>query len=395
MTAMRGLWDMEPPLLCVPRHIVTRGRRSQNAHARTARARCAAPLPPCPGGRRCFISAMSRASDNPADPFKKALTETTKVMADDAELAVSFSVDPPGMTGDAMRLPQVTRRMTRDEVLAGARHRRRLRAQAAVPQRRHACALHAAGPDGARPLRGDGDRALRGGGRKHMPGTASNIDARIAHEAERKGYAQIRSQAEAPLPVAAGYLIRQMATGGRCPRAPRRSPTCGGPSSNPRPAARWRGSKCAGRPAAFARFARKVIEDLGYGDQLGDDPDDQGEEGGKRRGGRGRRPREPRFPGRQEEQDDSDAAEDGPRQESAEMEAVYDDSAEDELAEETEAPQAEAPPEPPVPPPHSDADPELHRLRHRFRRGGDRRGSGRSPPSWNACAPISTSSSSR
>ena len=56
-------------------------------------------------------------SDNPADPFKKALAEATKVLAEDPELAVSYSVDPPGMTGDGVRLPQVTRRMTRDEVL--------------------------------------------------------------------------------------------------------------------------------------------------------------------------------------------------------------------------------------------------------------------------------------
>ena len=35
---------------------------------------------------------MSKPSDNPADPFKKALAETTKVMADDADLAVSFEV---------------------------------------------------------------------------------------------------------------------------------------------------------------------------------------------------------------------------------------------------------------------------------------------------------------
>ena len=58
-----------------------------------------------------------KKSDNPADAFKKALAEATKVMADDAELNVSYSVDPSGLSGDAMRLPQVSRRMTRDEVL--------------------------------------------------------------------------------------------------------------------------------------------------------------------------------------------------------------------------------------------------------------------------------------
>ncbi len=60
---------------------------------------------------------MNKPTDNPADPFKKALAEATKTLADDADLSVTYSVDPPGATNDAVRLPQVTRRMTRDEVL--------------------------------------------------------------------------------------------------------------------------------------------------------------------------------------------------------------------------------------------------------------------------------------
>ena len=60
---------------------------------------------------------MKKPTDNPADPFKKALAETTRVMADDPELGVTYSVDPPGQTGDSVRLPQISRRMTREEVL--------------------------------------------------------------------------------------------------------------------------------------------------------------------------------------------------------------------------------------------------------------------------------------
>ena len=60
---------------------------------------------------------MSKPGDNPADPFKKALAEATKVMANDADLNVTYTVDPSGVSGDNMRLPQVSRRMTRDEVL--------------------------------------------------------------------------------------------------------------------------------------------------------------------------------------------------------------------------------------------------------------------------------------
>ena len=39
---------------------------------------------------------MSKPSDNPADPFKKALAEATKVMAHDPELSVTYTVDPSG-----------------------------------------------------------------------------------------------------------------------------------------------------------------------------------------------------------------------------------------------------------------------------------------------------------
>ena len=60
---------------------------------------------------------MSKPVDNPADPFKKALAEATRAMAGEGELTVAYSVDPPGVSAGTMRLPQVTRRMTRNEVL--------------------------------------------------------------------------------------------------------------------------------------------------------------------------------------------------------------------------------------------------------------------------------------
>ena len=302
---------------------------------------------------------MTRATDNPADPFKKALTEATRTLADDPEIAVSFSVDPPGMTADTMRLPQVTRRMTRDEVLLA----RGTADGFALRKRFHNDATHARYmPQGqmARDLYESMETArCEAVGARHMPGTASNIDARIAHDAERKGYSQIRSQAEAPLPVAAGYLIRQIATGRELPRG-------AGTVAD-----LWRGfvEEQAGATletlqdvladqAAFARFARKMIEDLGYGDQLGDDPDDTGDEEEGSDEESADAPENPDSQGDDsQDQDESEAAEDGPRQESAETQAMMDENAEDEMSEDTEAPQAEAPPEPPSPAPFSDADP--------------------------------------
>ena len=45
---------------------------------------------------------MASNSDNPADPFKKALAEATKVMANNPELNVNYTVDPSGISGDSI-----------------------------------------------------------------------------------------------------------------------------------------------------------------------------------------------------------------------------------------------------------------------------------------------------
>ena len=227
---------------------------------------------------------MTKPSDNPADPFKKALAEATRVMADDPDMTVTYSVDPAGMTKDGVRLPQVSRRMTRDEVLLA-----RGTADAFALRRKFhdegVSARYAPIGPLAREIYDAMETArCEAVGARAMPGTAGNIDAKIANEAERKGYGQITSTQDAPLPVAAGYLVRHLATGREMPRG----------AANVMEL--WRGfiedqaggtldnlDEVLADQAAFARLARQVISDLGYGDQLGEDPDapddDAGEEG--------------------------------------------------------------------------------------------------------------------
>ena len=119
----------------------------------------------CPNRTSPDLPPMSKPNDNPADPFKKALAEATKVMADDPELNVSYTVDPSGLSGESMRLPQVSRRMTREEVLLARGTADALALQRRVSRRRDPCALRASGRHGAGPLRGDGGRPVRGDGR--------------------------------------------------------------------------------------------------------------------------------------------------------------------------------------------------------------------------------------
>lgn len=305
---------------------------------------------------------MSQRSDNPADAFKKALAEATKVMANDPDLTVSYSVDPSGLTGEAMRLPQVTRRMTREEVMLA----RGTADALALNRRYHNGQTHARyAPQGemARELYEAMETArCEAVGARDMPGTAGNIDVKIKHDALRKGYDQAKQASDIPLATAAGYLVRHLATGRPLPAGADNAMEL------------WRGfiENSAGDTlenlgdklddqANFARFARQMISDLGYGDQLGDDPDsmdddreDEAEEGSEEE-------QDPDSTG-QDDQDEEEA-EGSPeqsqeeQQDQSQAQVSMDEADDQDLGDEAEMPEGDAPMEPPAPQPVSDADP--------------------------------------
>ena len=291
-----------------------------------------------------------------------ALPEATKVMADDPDLAVTYSVDPAGQTTETIRLPQVSRRMTRDEVLLARgtadsfalRHKFHDPKVSAryMPQGQMAQDLYEA-METAR---------IEAVGAEYMPGTAGNIDAKIGTDAQRKGYDQITQASDAPLAVAAGYLIRHLATGRDLPKG----------ADNVMDL--WRGfieDHCGGTldslsdtlndQQAFAKFARQLISDMGYGDQLGDDPDslddDQDEEADEAQDDN---QDEPDSTG--DDESDGEEAEASPeqsqeqQQDASQAQVSMDDQADAEMGEEAEMPEGEAPLEPPAPQPISDAD---------------------------------------
>jgi len=302
-----------------------------------------------------------KPSDNPADPFKKALAEATKTLADDRDVTVSYSVDPPGMTAETMRLPQVSRRMTQDEVLLA-----RGTADAFALRRRHhddgVAARYQPQGQMARDLYEAMENArCEAVGARDMPGTLGNIDAKIAHEADRKGYGQIRAAADAPLAQAAGYLVRHLATGRDLPASAANVMELWRPFIEQQAAGTLDGlNGSLSDQAAFARLARKVIADLGYGDQLGDDPDAEEDDDADQ-------PGEDQDPDtgdsqQSDEQDpeDSDASPERSQeqqQDASQAQVSMDDMADMEDGDEAEMPDGDAPMEPPPPAPHSAADP--------------------------------------
>jgi len=116
---------------------------------------------------------------------------------------------------------------------------------------------------------------------------------------------------------------------------------------------------CLNDQQAFARMARKLIEDMGYGDQLGDDPDlpDEDEDETAESSDEDDSPDDASEDDGDESEDMDASPESAQEQDQSQAQVNLDDMADAEFAEETEMPDGEAPVEPPPPPPHSEADP--------------------------------------
>ncbi|MEL6235661.1 MAG: cobaltochelatase subunit CobT [Pseudomonadota bacterium] len=298
--------------------------------------------------------------ENPAEPFKKALAETTKAIGNAPELQVSYSVDPPSLVNDAARLPQISRRMTREEVMLA----RGTSDAYALRLRFHNDATHARyAPQGevARGLYEAMETArCEAMGARAMPGCADNLDAKIGADARRLGYDGITDSARAPLAEAAGYLIRHLATGRDLPPGAQNVMEL------------WRGhietqagetlsnlDAALSDQAAFARVARQIIDDLGYGEQLGDDPDEQeneedeadeeaGDEASEEEGGQDD----------EESSDEDSTSDDTAEQDQQEARAkVSLEDLDDSEMQDAEEMEGEPPDDLPPPRPPSDADP--------------------------------------
>ena len=217
---------------------------------------------------------MSKSNTNPADPFKKALAEATKSLANEPELNVSYTIDPPGISNETIRLPQVSRNLTKEEVLLARgtadayalkiRFHDEQTHKRYMPQGQVAKDLYEA-------METVRVEAL---GAKVMPGTASNIDAKIEAECIKLGYDSVSNPADAPISAAASFLLRKLATDRKLPKAAQnlvdlRADLFGHDTNSTMKDLK----ENLTNQIEFSKLTRQVIEDLGFGDQLGEDPD--------------------------------------------------------------------------------------------------------------------------
>ena len=307
-------------------------------------------------------------TDNPADPFKKALAEATRVLADDPDLGVTYSVDPPGLSGDspaaAPGKPGITpgrccwrRGEPPDFQMALARQPGTMTSgrRARYRARRCAMARDTDGGDGIRPL----PRPHRGA--RTCRGPPATSTPRSATRARRKGLWRPREASDALAVRPRGLPdSRHLATGATCPPRRRMSwELWRGFHRGPLRREARRSGRGAARPARPSPASRGRLITIGLRRPAGRGPRRAGRRGrgrGQRRAGGADRPRPARTTagGRGGGQPRAVAGGTAGPEPGAGPDGR---SGRDGGGRGADMPEGEAPLEPPAPAPHSEADP--------------------------------------
>ncbi|MDG2474733.1 MAG: cobaltochelatase subunit CobT [Paracoccaceae bacterium] len=216
---------------------------------------------------------------SPTAPFKGALEKATRALADDSELTLSVSGSTTLLEGQTAKIPQISRKMTKGEVVLARGNADAL----ALKKRFHNSDIHKRYlPKGelAQQLYHNLETArCEIIGARALPGTATNLDAKITDDIKKRHQIADVDAEDLSIADAAGYVLREVATGRPLPKSAEAL------------TAKWRdfieseaGQTIFDSTSAFqeqkdfAKFSRQIIKDLGYAHELGEDPDFTDEE---------------------------------------------------------------------------------------------------------------------
>jgi cobaltochelatase CobT len=157
--------------------------------------------------------SLTRRKEAPLDPFKRAVTLTTRSIAADSAMEVVFTSEPPGLAGKIARLPEPSRVPSKTEIAVIRGHAD----AAALSVACHDPSLHEAlapsGGEARAVFEAIEEARVEAIGAKRMQGVAANLAARMEQRYERSRFAEVADRSEAPLPDALGLLVREKLTG--------------------------------------------------------------------------------------------------------------------------------------------------------------------------------------
>ena len=220
-------------------------------------------------------------SPPPNEPFKQSLSACVRAIARVRDLEVNFGADRAVLTGHTVRLPEPSRKLSREEAAILRGQSDSLALRLAV----HDGAVHRAfmpeGHDARAVYEAVEQARCEAVGSRRMDGVKKNIAAMLEARYQKAAANEVSDRAEAPLPDALALLVRERLTG-----APP-------PPSAAKLVELWRdwiehkagdalerleGSVDDQR--AFSHLVRDILAALDMAEELGEDPDESEDEQG-------------------------------------------------------------------------------------------------------------------
>ena len=210
------------------------------------------------------------------EPFRRAVTGCVRAVSGDAEVEVSFANERPGMTGERIRLPELSKRPSPAEVALT----RGLGDSMALRKACHDARIHATmSPQGAdaRAIFDAVEQArVEAIGSNRMQGMAKNLNVVLTEKYAKANFGAITRQADAPLEEAVALIVREKLTG----QAP--------PASAGKVLDLWRDfildkagkdmdglTEAINDQQAFSRVVRKMLASMNVAEQYGEDETEQ------------------------------------------------------------------------------------------------------------------------
>ncbi len=211
-------------------------------------------------------------SENPSEPFKRALAHAARSLAETSDLEVVFSGETPGLVGRRATLPHPPRDLTGRE----AARIRGLADQMALRLAHHDEAAHSRlrpqDAESAAVFEAIEQARIEAIGANALGGVRDNLRAALEAQIERKGLARMEDRTKAPLADVLGLMVRERLTGDAPPDGARAVVDAVRAELEAKAGADLdRLSGAVEDQAAFGRIVRAILRDLDLGEEAASD----------------------------------------------------------------------------------------------------------------------------
>jgi len=167
------------------------------------------------------MAAPSKRKPDLLEPLRRAISGTTRAIAGNPEVSVTFSTDKPGRDGNAVRLPELPSRLSREMLAVIRGHADSLALQAACHDDKLHARLAPTSTDGRAVFAAVEQARVEAIGAQRMSGVAENLAAKTDAQYDAAPMRHVMQREDAPADEALALLVREALTGAPPPEKAR------------------------------------------------------------------------------------------------------------------------------------------------------------------------------